>query len=34
MLGVLSPEMLHVACVLSGVLGVLLLGTAFIRRRD
>jgi hypothetical protein len=34
LLGVLSPEVLHVACVLSGVLGVLLLGTAFIRRRD
>jgi hypothetical protein len=34
LLGVVSPGMLHVAGVLSGVLGALLLGTQFIRRRS
>ncbi len=33
LLGATAPGSLHVACVLSGVLGVLLMGTAFIRRR-
>lgn len=33
LLGVVSPGMLHLACVLSGVLGALLLGTQFVRRR-
>ena len=34
LLGVVSSGTLHVACVLSGVLGALLLGTQFIRRRS
>jgi hypothetical protein len=33
LLGLIAPGVLHVGCVLSGVLGVLLLGTAFLRRR-
>jgi hypothetical protein len=33
LLGVVSPGVLHVGCVLSGVLGMLFLGAAFFRRR-
>ena len=33
LLGVVTPGMLHVACALAGVLGALLLGATFIRRR-
>lgn len=33
LLGVVSPGVLHVGCVVSGVLGAFLLGAAFIRRR-
>lgn len=33
LLSAIAPGLLHVACVLSGVLGALLLVTAFIRRR-
>lgn len=33
LLGIIAPGWLHVGCVLSGVLGALLMGAAFIRRR-